>query len=59
MKNQVVLEKTRRDLPLSIYTKGQSALIRVNHSKIISASKTLPIDFFKIRIAKVFKRKYF
>ena len=49
----MVLEKSRKDLPPSVYTTGQSVLIRIDHLKMISTSKTLPIDFFNLRIAKV------
>ena len=51
--NQMVLEKSRKDLSPSVYTTGQSVLIRIEHLKMISNSKTLPIDFFNLRIAKV------
>ena len=55
IKTQVVLEMSRKDLPPSVYTTSQSALIRIDHEKLLSAAKSLPTDYFQLRIAKVYK----
>jgi hypothetical protein len=53
LKDQVVLEKSRKDLPPSIYSTGKSVLIRIDHAKLLAASKTAPLNSFQLRIAKV------
>ena len=56
LKDQVVLEKSRKDLPPSVYSTGKSVLIRIDHAKLLAASKMsddVPLNSFQLRIAKV------
>ena len=53
LKNQVVLEKSRKDLPPAVYSTGKSALIHIDHAKLLAASKMAPVNAFQLRIAKV------
>ena len=52
--NQEKSEKSRKDLPPSLYTTGPSALVRIDHAKLFAASRTLPINSLKLKVAKVF-----
>lgn len=54
IKDQVVMEKSRKDLPPPVYSTDQSVLIRINHVKLLVASKSdAPLNSFQLRIAKV------
>jgi len=54
LKDQVVLEKSRKDLPPSVYSTGKSVLLRIDHAKLLAASKMsdAPLNSFQLRIAK-------
>ena len=54
--NQQHSEKSHKDLPTSLYTTGPSAVVRIDHAKLLAASKTLPINSLQLRVAKVFIR---
>ena len=61
IENQIVLEKSRKDLLPSIYTTFNSAVVRINYAKMLAESKSASstIDSlikspFKLKISKVF-----
>jgi len=52
--NQQHSEKSHKDLPPSLYTTGPTAVVRIDHAKLLAASKTLSINSLQLRVAKVF-----
>ena len=52
-KNQVIHENYRKDLPPAVYNSAKSVLIRIDHAKLLAASRMAPINSFQLRIAKV------
>ena len=50
---QEQLEKYHKDSPPAAYTTGYTALVYIDHAKLLSASRTLPINALQLKISKV------